>query len=67
MESKAPNTLTKAGKTVTCPICGYDRFHTREALLNTRGLTFFNLDWANKKAAVYVCDQCGHCLWFLED
>ncbi len=67
MKNKEPNILKKVGKTVTCPICGHDRFRSRGALLNTRGMTFFNLDWANKKAAIYVCDQCGYCLWFLED
>jgi len=30
-------------------------------------MTFFNLDWANEEAGVYVCDQCGYCLWFLEE
>ncbi len=66
MANQEPITLTKADKPVVCPICTHDRFRSREALLNTRGMSFFNLDWANKEATVYVCDRCGYCLWFLE-
>ena len=62
-----PTELRKSGKIVSCPICGCAQFQSRNALLNTRGMTFLNLDWANHKAKVYVCDRCGHLLWFLED
>ncbi len=58
--------LTRCGKPVCCGICGGQRFKSREALLNTRGLTFLKLDWANRKAQLYVCEGCGNVLWFIE-
>lgn len=56
-----------AGREVTCSHCGGSDFDESEAQLNTAGLTFFNLDWANRTAAVLVCRQCGHLEWFLGD
>lgn len=54
-----------AGIILECPICKHNEFWTRKTLMNTVGLTFFNLDWANKTATNYVCNNCGHVLWFL--
>jgi hypothetical protein len=51
---------------LTCPICGGQQFHSRKSLLNTRGLTFFNLDFFNKRANNYICAGCGYVFWFLE-
>jgi len=53
------------GNKLVCPVCGYKQFWTRTTLMNTVGLTLFGMDWANRKAQNYVCDQCGHVLWFL--
>jgi hypothetical protein len=53
------------GHKLTCPICQHQLFTTRRSLLNTRGLSFFDLDWANRQATNFVCAQCGHILWFL--
>ena len=58
-KEKEPIAVRKAGKNVSCPICGHDRFLSRDALLNTRGMTFFNLDWANKKATVHSGGRVG--------
>lgn len=55
------------GKPLICPICGSRRFQTRRTLLNTPAMTFFSLEWANKRADNYICDECGHILWFLTD
>jgi len=35
-------------------------------MLNTRALTFFDLDWLNEEAAVRVCKRCGFLHWFIE-
>jgi len=52
------------GHPLKCPICGYDRFWTRRTLMNTPGMTFLGVEWANKQAENYVCNRCGHILWF---
>lgn len=56
-----------AGHRLVCPICGSDTFVERRSLLNTRGLTFFGLDWANRAAMNYICATCGYIMWFLSD
>jgi predicted nucleic-acid-binding Zn-ribbon protein len=56
-----------AGKPVGCSHCGHDLFVEGRAQLNTAGMTFFNLDWANRSAATLACTRCGHIEWFLED
>jgi hypothetical protein len=57
--------LEVAGKNRTCPVCGHDKFWTRKTLLNTRGMTWMGLDWANAEATNFVCAKCSHILWFL--
>jgi hypothetical protein len=53
------------GHQLRCPICQHDHFTMRRSLLNTRGLTLLDLDWANRRATNFVCAQCGHILWFI--
>jgi len=54
------------GNRLVCPICQHSEFWTRTSMMNTKGLTFLDLDWANKTATNYVCDHCGYVMWFLE-
>lgn len=56
-----------AGKAVQCSHCKHDRFVEGRAQLNTAGLTFLNLDWANRSAATLTCTNCGKIDWFLAD
>jgi uncharacterized protein len=56
-----------AGKGVSCAHCAADRFVEGRAQLNTAGMTFLNLDWANRTAATLACTSCGHIAWFLAD
>jgi len=53
------------GNKLTCYVCKHDRFLFRETLMNTPKMTFFKLDWANKKAQNYICDNCGYVHWFM--
>jgi hypothetical protein len=53
------------GHDLTCPVCQGQRFHERSSLLNTKMMTFFKLDWANKEATNFICAQCGYIFWFL--
>jgi hypothetical protein len=56
-----------AGKPVRCSHCGGERFLKGRAQLNSAGLTFLNLDWANRSAATLACVECGRLEWFLAD
>jgi hypothetical protein len=66
-EAPAGERYTVAGKAVACAHCGGDRFVEGRAQLNTAGLTFMNLDWANRSAATLTCTACGRIEWFLAD
>lgn len=54
------------GKSILCSQCGGNLFEEGTALLNTAGMTFFSLDWANKSATILICAHCGHIQWFLQ-
>ena len=56
-----------ADKPVRCGHCAGDRFVEGRAQLNTAGLSFMNLDWANRTAATLTCTSCGRIEWFLAD
>ena len=61
-----PHSYQVVGKPVICPQCGGSQFEEGSALLNTAGMTFLGLDWANKSATVLICSQCSHIQWFLQ-
>jgi predicted nucleic-acid-binding Zn-ribbon protein len=54
------------GKYLRCVHCGATRFVRRQAQLHTPFMTFFNLDWLNKTAEIFVCTTCGRLEWFLD-
>ena len=56
---------TIKGNKLTCTVCSNTTFWDKETLMNTPKMSFFNLDWLNKKAQNYICDNCGHVLWFM--
>ncbi|MBB1251810.1 zinc ribbon domain-containing protein [Streptomyces alkaliterrae] len=51
---------------VRCAFCGHERFNERSIKLNTAGMSFFDLDWANKSATGLICADCGYVQMFLE-
>jgi len=55
------------GTLLQCPCCGHDRFDLDFRQLNTAGLSLFGLDWANKNAAILVCQRCTHISWFMKE
>jgi hypothetical protein len=55
------------GRKLVCPFCAGTYFSQRSSLLNTRGLAFFDLDWANKSADNYICKSCGYIMWFIQN
>lgn len=55
----------KAGDVeVSCVHCKHNKFEQGKALLNTRGLTFLELDWLNNDATTLICKRCGFIHWF---
>ena len=65
MFKKEGKPLNIRGNKIKCTACGNDHFWHRKAQLNTSILTFFKLDWLNKEAECFICDQCGYIHWFL--
>ena len=53
------------GKKIVCPNCGNDKFEKRDVLLNTAGMSFLGLDWANRSAAALICTNCTRIEWYL--
>ncbi|KUO63116.1 MAG: hypothetical protein APF84_11355 [Gracilibacter sp. BRH_c7a] len=62
--SKGKKYTSAAELEVNCTHCGYDRFEQGKALLNTRGMSFFDLDWLNADATTLICIRCGYIQWF---
>ena len=46
-------------RSVTCRLCGADRFLRREVTLNTSGMELLDLGWANESALGLICVTCG--------
>jgi hypothetical protein len=63
---KDGNEYEIAGRVLSCHHCQHKEFTRRLALMNTSGLSMLGLDFANKDAVCYVCDQCGFVHWFRE-
>jgi predicted nucleic-acid-binding Zn-ribbon protein len=64
--SRDVHTYKLQGKAISCPHCRAQEFDEGSALLNTAGMTFLNLDWANRSAIILACKSCGHVQWFLQ-
>lgn len=66
MTKKELKTYNVLGQKLECQICKNDEFWMRETLMNTPGMTFFGVEWANKSATNYICGACGYVHWFLK-
>jgi len=49
---------------VKCIHCEHTKFQLGKALLNSRGLSFFDLDWLDASAIILICKRCGYIHWF---
>lgn len=63
-EGDQPREYSIADRPLKCPHCGEQKFIPGRALLNSRGRTFFNLDWTDPTATILVCAECGRIEWF---
>ncbi len=52
---------------LVCPCCQNDTFDKDYRQLNTKGATFFGLDWANRDATILICRQCTYISWFMRE
>jgi predicted nucleic-acid-binding Zn-ribbon protein len=59
--------VTVRGREFTCLVCGGREFGTREIKLNTTGMEFFDLGWANRSSLGVICAACGYVHEFLGD
>jgi hypothetical protein len=64
---RSPNLATVRRRPFECTVCGGGLFWHRSALLNTPGLAFFDLAWANRSANLLICADCGFVNWFLSE
>jgi uncharacterized protein len=67
VDSMGPGQYIAAGKKIECPHCGGDEFAQGKAQLNTAGMTFFEVDWANKSATTLACTKCGSIQWYIKE
>ena len=49
----------------TCHVCGNALFFDREVKMNSQGMEFFDLGWANQSAVGLLCGGCGYVRLFL--
>ena len=52
---------------LSCLVCGEVSFAYRPVLLNTAGMTYLGIDWANRAAVGAICRGCGFVHEFLSD
>lgn len=63
-ERETVESIMIGDRKIACPICGHDRFSKEDILMNTRGTTWFNMEWTNPAAKACICKHCGYVLWF---
>lgn len=56
---------TVLGRPLRCLVCGGATFDRREVKLNTSGMEWMGLGWANRSATGAVCATCGFVHEFL--
>jgi ribosomal protein S27AE len=62
-----PTRYSIEGRPVRCPHCGGGDFAVGKAQLNTAGMEFLNLAWANPSATTMLCGECGSIQWFAQE
>ncbi len=55
------------GRELHCLVCGGREFFDREVKLNSSGMEFFGLAWANRSALGLLCASCGYVHEFVGD
>ncbi|GAA3138376.1 hypothetical protein GCM10010466_31650 [Planomonospora alba] len=63
MNEPQPVTLPN-GLALQCDTCRNETFEYHRWKLQTTGMTFMGLDWANRDATCFVCTECRRIHWF---
>jgi hypothetical protein len=50
-----------------CYVCQGRLFFDREVKLNTSGMEFLGMEWANESAIGLICARCGYLHTFVND
>jgi hypothetical protein len=66
-DKSTPTRYTVGAHAITCPQCSGQLFRHGKAQLNTRMLSFLDLDWADKSATTLICNQCSNIVWLAGD
>jgi hypothetical protein len=59
--SRSPKLVTVGPQRVPlyCLVCRGQLFTAREIKLNTSGMEFLGMEWANRSGTGLICDTCG--------
>lgn len=60
-----PLAATVNGEEFSCLVCRGELFLTRDIKLNTTGMEFLDLGWANRSSLGVICIACGYVHEFL--
>ncbi|MEV4417922.1 hypothetical protein [Catellatospora sp. NPDC049609] len=64
---RPPYVATINGEVFRCVVCQGGLFTSRSIKLNTGGMEFLDLAWANKSSLGVICTNCGYVHEFLGD
>ncbi len=62
-----PRLVTVLDRPLHCVVCGGAEFWDREVKLNSTGMEFLDLGWANQSALGLICARCGFVHEFVGD
>jgi predicted nucleic-acid-binding Zn-ribbon protein len=60
MRSPRKSHLRAREPSFRCLICGGEQFWDRTVQLNTSGMEFLGIEWANESATGLICTDCGY-------
>ena len=60
-------TIGAAQHPFTCLVCEGTLFFDREVMLNTSGMEFLGVEWANQSGTGLICAGCGYVHTFCND
>ena len=64
---REPNYVVINGRLLGCMFCRNETFIHRQVTMNTSGMEFLDLGWANRSANGLICAACGLVHEFMND